>query len=318
MNFDGMNSAPSQGEVLDVAVLLGGESSERDISLASGICVAAALEASGHHVAAFDPTDGDLFGINWSQFDVCYVALHGGAGEGGLVQRDLEELAIPYTGSGPVASRLALSKMAAKERFAQHDVPTPEAICFRASKTDDPVVPQFGSLGFPVVIKPDGQGSSLGLGLARSPEEVASCIDAARAYESCLVAERLIEGREFTVAVLDRQPLPALEILPTRTLFDAEDKLGRQPAASRFPERHLSAQVENVAVEAAEALGTRGLVRVDLMLDRQGQPWVLEVNTIPGMTERSIVPRIARQAGMSMPQLCDHLVRACIAEAVLA
>ncbi|MGB6042358.1 MAG: hypothetical protein WBF93_04280, partial [Pirellulales bacterium] len=148
---------------LDIAVLAGGDSSEREVSLASGRRVAWALEQKGHGVAVFDPCDGDLFGINWNQFDACFVALHGGAGEDGRVQLQLEELAVPYTGSGPVVSRLAISKSATKDRLQQCAVPTPAAYSFR--RDDDPaqIAAKVRRLGFPVVVKPDGQGSSLGV-----------------------------------------------------------------------------------------------------------------------------------------------------------
>ncbi|MCE9545059.1 MAG: D-alanine--D-alanine ligase [Planctomycetia bacterium] len=300
---------------LDIAVLCGGDSSQREVSLASGEAVAAALLAAGHNVAVFDPSDAELTALNWHQFDACFIALHGGEGEDGRVQSVLDQLGVPYTGSGPDASRLAMSKWATKERLRQHGIATPPAVTIHA---DDPlleVVRRVRSLGFPLVVKPDGQGCSLGVGVARCLDDLTECLARAAEYESSLLAEKLIVGREMTVAIVDGEPLPPLEIVHDGPLFDFDAKHHSPATTLRVPEVHDSAALVAVqtAMKAAAALETRCLVRVDLIVDGAGCPWVLELNTSPDMTERSLAPRAASAAGLKLSALCDQLIRKCLA-----
>ncbi len=302
-----------------VAVLLGGQSSERGISLSSGRCVAAALRDGGHDVRTIDPAEVALLSVDWSQFDACFIALHGGAGEDGRVQRVLEEIGIPHTGSGPAASRIAMSKSATKGCFLRHAVPTPPGISFRAGSDESAaaaVVARLRRLPFPLIVKPDGQGCSLGVSVAASESKIPMAIEAASRYESRLLAEPMIAGREFTVALMDRRPLPALEIVGSRAVFDYDSKFGDVPVEHRFPPEAETADLKALAVEAADAVGTRGLCRIDMIRDHEGQVWILEVNTVPGMTEQSLVPMAAEKAGIGMPQLCDLLIRACTCEEV--
>jgi len=301
---------------LDVAVLYGGASAEREISLLSGLAVAGALEVIGHHVAAFDPSEVELTGVNWRQFDACFIALHGGAGEDGRVQTILDSLGVPYTGSGPRASRLAMSKMMAKERLLAAGVLTPPAVSL--SSRDDLVemARQVRPLGFPLVIKPDNQGCSLGVTVAECLDELPDCLAAARRYGSALLAERFVRGREMTVAVVDREVLPVLEIEHGRELFDFGAKFDSdQDVVVRAADINdpAVAAAADAALAAAETLDTRGLARIDLMVDAQWRPWILEINTVPGMTHRSLAPRAAALAGWEMPEFCDTLVRACVA-----
>ncbi|MDH3719247.1 MAG: D-alanine--D-alanine ligase [Planctomycetota bacterium] len=317
MLFHTYDSAPAETELYDIAVLAGGDSAERQISVASGHRVAGALEEFGHQVAVFDPEDADLFGINWNEFDACFIALHGGAGEDGRIQVQLEELCVPYTGSGPVTSRLALSKSATKDRLHRCGVSTPPHFSFHKTDSLPKILARVRRLGFPLIVKPDGQGCSLGVTVADDADSLAESIEAAGRFESYLLAEQTITGREFTVAVIDRQPLPALEIIhPCRT-FDYDLKYGAEAVRHEFPDDEAASTAQQTAVAAADALGTRGLVRVDLITDREGQAWVLEVNTIPGMTTHSLAPLAAAQAELSMPQFCDRLVRLCLPQAIV-
>ena len=297
--------------LLRVALLAGGDSAERKVSLASGAQVAAALEARGHAVDSFDPAETPLKQICWGRYDICFIALHGGAGEDGRVQAELEELVVPYTGSGPKASRLAMSKSAAKRRFERRNVPTAAAVTFEATELFSDVASRVSRIGYPIVVKPDGQGSSLGIGLAADERQLAArAIDASR-YDSRLLAERHIEGREFTVAVLGRRALPLLEIVAPGGWFDYRAKYESDATAFRFDVGLPEATVENVeavAVAAAAALGTSGLVRVDLLLDRLGRPWVLEVNTVPGLTSHSLAPKAAARAGYDFAALCEWML----------
>ncbi len=305
----------------DVAVLAGGVSAERAVSLASGRAVQAALCQFGHFATLFDPAEIDLEDIAWRNFDVGFICLHGGAGENGRVQLQLEEIGVPYTGSQPLACRLAMSKIAAKERFARRGLATPESISLRAGDPTPQLLQQVARFGFPAVIKPDSQGSSLGVGLVAAPDDVPDAIANAKRFESVLLAERYVPGRELTVTLLDEQPLPVLQIEPERALFDYENKCTPQPGSIRALDESdpVSVAAQTLAVEAARALGTRGLVRVDLIADEAtGELWLLEVNAVPGMTARSLAPLAARHAGIDMSMLCDALARAALATEVHA
>ncbi len=305
-----------ESAVWRVAVLAGGDSAERSVSLRSGTGVADALSAAGHRVTSIDLSERPLAHVDWSLFDAAFIALHGGAGEDGRVQQQLEDLGVAYTGSSPAACRLAMSKSAAKERFRQCGVPTPPFLLFNASDAIDVVARRATRLGYPLVIKPDGQGSSLGVAIADGQDDLATEIAAAAEFDRSLLAEAFVRGREFTVAVLSDRPLPLLEIVSPQRIFSYEFKYHSSQTQYSF-DFELGAQSRGALVQAAvgatQAIGTSGLARVDLMLDDGGQVWVLEVNTSPGMTARSLAPQAAARAGLDMPALCNLLVRKCLA-----
>ncbi|MBS0210808.1 MAG: D-alanine--D-alanine ligase [Planctomycetes bacterium] len=299
-------------ETLSIAVLAGGDSAERAVSLASGSEAAAALASLGHRVEQFDPLNTPITSIDWPRFDICFLALHGGAGEDGRVQQQLDELSVVYTGSGPAASRMAMSKSAAKHRFVEARVPTPTAMEFGEHDVLATIARECATLGWPLAIKPEGQGSSLGVGRADNAEQLAACVTASRQYDPLVLVEPWIDGREFTVTILGREPLPLLEIVAPGPVFDYDAKYLAEDTVYRFDSGLPADQIvrlRSVSVAAAAALDTRGLVRVDLMLDRAGRPWVLEVNTIPGLTPTSLAPRAAAQAGFDLPALCEWMVR---------
>jgi D-alanine-D-alanine ligase len=309
---------PSIASALGIVVLSGGDSAEREVSLRSGNAVAAALAAGGHQVTRIDPLQCDLERVDWSLFDVCFVALHGGAGEDGRVQQQLEQIGVPYTGSGPQASRRAMSKSASKRLFHEHGVPTPPHVRINERDSADDIAARVAPLGFPLIIKPDGQGSSLGVATANTPADLLRAAAQSLAYGRLAIAEPLVAGREFTVAVLDEQALPLIEIIAPDRVFSYDAKYHSSRTETRFDfalSAAKRAEVSSAAVAAAAALGTRGLVRVDVMLGDDGQPWVLEVNTIPGMTARSLAPQAALRAGLEMAELCDLLARRCLAVA---
>lgn len=298
-----------------VAVLAGGDSAERAVSLASGKQVCQALEAAQHTAEVFDPAVIDLAHIPWSRFDACFIALHGGSGEDGRVQRQLESLGVSYTGSGPAASRLAMSKSASKERFLQAGIPTLPYVLFHEADPLEQIARKLSALRYPLAIKPDGQGSSLGVGFAQSVEELSERIADSRRYDPFVLAEPWIDGREFTVAILGRRPLPLLEIATPRGFFDYEAKYENGTTEYRFDtglSAGVQAEILTAAVGAAAALDTAGLVRVDVMLDRNRRPWVLEVNTVPGLTDHSLAPKAAAREGLDMPGLCAFMVRDCL------
>lgn len=297
---------------LRVAVLAGGDSPERDVSLAGGATVVDALQTIGHHVDMIDPAERDLAGLDWERFDGCFLALRGGAGEDGRLQSQLKRWHVPYTGSGPAASRMARSKSAAKQVFLRAGIRTPGFILIDHEAAAQTVADQIEAVGFPVVVKPDSQGSSLGVGVAWRAEQVAQTLAAARRYDRQVMAERYIAGREFTVTVLGRKPLPLLEIVGREEIFDYHSKYSSTVIEYHF-DTGLSPmkmeEIQRTAANAAAALGTAGLVRVDLMLDDCLRLWVLEVNTLPGMTDQGMAPRAAAEVGLDMPALCDWVLQ---------
>jgi D-alanine-D-alanine ligase len=305
---------------LNIVILSGGESAERQVSLASGRAVRRALAAGGHRARSIDSANTDLAAVDWRGVDACFIALHGGAGEDGRVQAQLDSLRVAYTGSGPAASRLAMAKSAAKRAFLRSNVPTPASMTLnRGERCQSASVLGFpADLSFPVVVKPDGEGSSLGVGFAADETELGRRVAEAERFGERVLIERWIDGREFTVALLRRQPLPLIEIITPRGIFDYEAKYESLTTEYRF-EHGLTAECEArliaAAIAAAEALDTDGLVRVDLMLESHASGgdspavWVLEVNTSPGLTEHSLAPKAAEWAGLSLSELCDWMLR---------
>ncbi len=299
-----------------LVVLAGGDSAERAVSLRSGAAVAAALISAGHRARLIDPAEFPVGTVDWSGVDACFIALHGGAGEDGRVQQELQTLGVPYTGSSPRACRLAMSKSASKERFLACDVPTPPFVLIVADDTADHFAERVAPLGYPLIIKPDGQGSSIGLSIVEHPCDLARAIELARRDDPTCIAEAFVRGREFTVAVLDNRALPPIEIVTPERVFSYEAKYSSSLTEYRFDFDLADGQraaLLHAAVAACEALGTSALVRVDAMLDDDGRVWVLEVNTIPGLTQRSLAPRAAARAGLDMAALCELLVRQCLA-----
>jgi len=301
-----------------VALLAGGDSDERAVSLASGAAVQAALSSRGHLAIPLDPAEVDLFSVDWSQFDVAFLALHGRFGEDGQVQQLLEEAGIPYTGSDAAASRLAFSKSAAKERFLQFGVPTPPYVLIHYADDSARIERMVGLVGYPLVVKPDAQGSSLGVSIVRDPRELPAALKRCFEYDSFGVVEQAVVGTEWTVGLLDDLVLPPLRIETPRDFFDYQAKYHADDTRYHFDDEsggallRSSSSIADVAVDACRALGVTGLARVDLRVDRSGQPWLLEVNTIPGMTDHSLVPKAAAHAGIEFAELCERAVIACL------
>ncbi len=309
-----MNQKPRRN--FRVVVLAGGASAERRISLASAASVDQALREAGHQTLVVDPLDVELDQIDWKRFDGCFLSLHGGAGEDGRIQRQLADRGVRFTGSNADASRAAMSKSTAKARFERAGVPTPKYVLIPERAVSDCESPKqidaaIDRLGYPLVIKPDSQGSSLGVGLARGADQLAALLPNSSRFGWPLLAEQYIAGREFTVTVLGRRPLPPLEIVGCKEIFDYDSKYSGNATEYHTPGdlRPITLQkLQSTALHAAVALDTAGMVRVDLILDRNGRAWVLEVNTLPGMTAKSLSPRAARQIGWKMADLCDWIL----------
>ncbi len=295
---------------LAVGVLMGGLSREREVSLLSGRAVAAALQARGHTVEAHDVRPGDVTADLVRDLDAVFIALHGRWGEDGGVQAELEALGTPYTGSGPGASRLAMHKVEAKERFFEAGVPTP---AFRVARRGDEgrLVEAFEVLGPRLVAKPLADGSSFGVSLCDSARSLRRAAEAVWKDDEAVLVERHVEGRELTVGVLGRTPLPLVEVRVPGGWYDFHHKYESDRTEYVF-DHGLPADVERGVVKtslaAHDALGCRDLSRVDLMLAPDGRPVVLEVNTIPGFTDHSLVPKAAAHAGIAFPRLCERIV----------
>jgi D-alanine-D-alanine ligase len=298
-----------------VAVLCGGESHEREISLQSGRAVADGLRARGHEVVCLDPALTPPEAAHFHDVDIAFLALHGRKGEDGEIQCTLERMNVLYTGSGAEASRLAFSKSASKERLFQRGISTPPYVLVH--KFDDPkrTLELALRIGFPLVLKPDAQGSSLGVSLVKSAEQLPAALQNCFHFDDFGVLEQAVPGTEWTVGLLDDEPLPLIQIETLREFFDFTAKYEDAATVYRFefdvPEHVRSAIVET-GWQAAAAVGTKGLARVDIRLDERGRPWVLEVNTIPGLTEHSLVPKAAARAGISLGELCERSIENCL------
>jgi D-alanine-D-alanine ligase len=291
-------------EKLHITVMLGGPGAEREVSLRSGTAVAAALRTLGHQVQELDPQTPAWTLPPGTQ--VVFLALHGTYGEDGTVQRQLEELRVPYTGCGPEASRLAFDKAAAKQRFHQAGVPTAPHLVL-----DSAAAPWPRGWQPPLVVKPVCQGSSVGLQFVRNFEDWSRALTEALQHDSRLLIEEQIMGREATVGILDDQPLPVVEVRPRTGIYDFTSKYTRGATEYFCPaafEPATSRRLQEAALGAFRALQGRDYARVDLMVRPDGQPVVLEVNTLPGMTETSLLPKAAAAAGLDYPTLCQRMI----------
>ncbi|MBE0476278.1 MAG: D-alanine--D-alanine ligase [Coriobacteriia bacterium] len=306
-----------------IAVLMGGRSLEREVSLASGRRVVAALTEMGHKTLALDVTADLVDTLRSERPDVVYIALHGKYGEDGTIQEILEFLDIPYTGPGVTASALAWDKTLSKRLFAQNGIPTPPWVAFTTAAFKEmgaatalDLVPEAVG-GLPVVVKPAEQGSALGLTRVAAPEDLPQALLSALSYGDKALVEKWVEGAELAVSVVggteDRRVLPPVEIEAHSGLFDftAMYTPGETDyfVPARLPEPVL-ATVEELALSVQRLLGCRDVCRVDMVVDREGRPWVLECNTSPGMTETSLLPMAAEAAGIGFGELVELMVRA--------
>ena len=287
---------------------MGGKSAEREISLKSGAMVLNALRKSGVDAHAFDPRDSGLEALKQQGYARAFIALHGRFGEDGTVQGALEYLGIPYTGSGVMASALAMDKWRTKLLWHAAGLPTP-AYQLMDARTDPAVL--AARLGLPLMVKPAREGSSIGMSKVISVEKIAPAYELAAGYDDVVIAERFIEGMELTAAILGDEPLPLIRLETPREFYDYQAKYFADDTRYICPcglpavkERAL----QQTALEAFRVLGCSGWGRVDLMLDRDGNPQLLEVNTIPGMTDHSLVPMAARAKGISFESLAVRIL----------
>ncbi len=330
---------------MKIAVLLGGTSAERDVSLVTGREIAKALSQKGHDVKAIDCAYGAHLIEDWQQdggqiihlkpseiekqrreldrnlldcvrflveekFDAAYLALHGGYGENGQLQALLDLASIPYTGSGVLASAVGMDKNLSKIMFEKYGVPTapwhvlncPESWSANALE----------SLGYPMVVKPNDQGSTVGLTIVKERKDLDGAVRKAFDYGHSVMVEKFVPGREVTVAVLDQLPLPIVEIIPEHGIYDYECKYqagkSRYEVPAKLPEE-LTRKLQAYALAAYRAIGCRHYARVDFRITDDWLPYCLEVNTLPGMTSTSLVPKAARAAGIEFPELVEKIVQ---------
>ena len=298
-----------------VAVLMGGSSAEREVSLRSGAAVAAALRQAGVDARAVD-WDGTLANSSFSNdgFDRFFIALHGRGGEDGQIQSVLDLLGRPYTGSGVLGCALAMDKIRTKLAWRGAGLPTP---AFERVALDCDPATAGRSLGLPVFVKPAREGSSIGISKVELTDDLGSAVELARRYDDEVLIERAVRGGEYTMAIVDGQPLPIIKLETPRSFYDFEAKYTSDdtryicPCGLAAPTADL---VTAVGMRAFEAIGLRGWGRVDFMVDDDGQPWLIEINTVPGMTDHSLVPMAARHAGIDFPELVVAILGASMPE----
>ncbi len=291
-----------------VAVLTGGLSAEREVSLKSGAMVLDALREKGVDAHAFDPAERGLQELVVGGFDRVFIALHGRFGEDGTVQGALELLGIPYTGSGVLASSLAMDKWRTKLVWQAAGIATPRYELLRA-ETDFRAA--AARLGVPIMVKPANEGSSIGMSKVKIEGDLADAYALAAEHDDLVIAEQFIEGCELTAGILGDEPLPLIRLETPRDFYDYHAKYVADDTRYILPcGLPLDAErvIQRESLRAFDALGCRGWGRVDLMLDRTGKPYFLEVNTSPGMTDHSLVPMAARHAGLSFGDLCLRIL----------
>jgi D-alanine-D-alanine ligase len=291
-----------------VAVLMGGPSAEREISLISGKAVLAALRDKRVDAHAFDPAERDLFELRREGFERAFIALHGRFGEDGTVQGALEVLGIPYTGSGVMASALAMDKWRTKLVWEASGVPTPRYAMLRADSDWEKVV---RALGLPVIVKPAREGSTLGLTKVRTAVELKPAYEFAARFDELVLAEEFIEGQELTASILGDTALPLIRIEAPGGNYDYQNKYFTDDTKYHCPagiRPEVEDEIRRVAVKSFRVLGCRGWGRADVMLRPDGSYSFLELNTSPGMTGHSLVPMAAKAAGMSYADLCLRIL----------
>jgi D-alanine-D-alanine ligase len=335
---------------LKILVLMGGTSAERDVSLSSGEAIVKALKQSGHQVLALDTAQGQkllsdngkyipggvkerppdvkelertskqqaleaIHAFDFSNVDVIFLGLHGGQGEDGTIQALLDLTGKPYTGSGVLASALSMDKAMSKKIFEREGIPTPEWLSVReSSKPDDPAIAQRieNSFGFPCVVKPNDQGSTVGLTVVQEKQDLEKAIMCAKEYSEHVLIERYIAGRELTVGVLGDMPLPVVEIIPEHGIYDYHCKYTHGKSKYVCPaeiSREEAEEIQMLGLKAFQTLGCEGYARVDFRYGEDDLFYCLEVNTLPGMTALSLVPMAAKAMGIDFPELVDRIAR---------
>jgi len=301
-----MNAPAKFGKV---AVLLGGKSAEREISLMSGSGVLKALRSKGVDAHAFDPAERDLFDLKREGFARCFIALHGRGGEDGALQGALEVLGVPYTGSGVLGSAIGMDKWRSKMIWLANGLPTPR---YRILCASDDWLAVAREIGLPLIVKPVNEGSTLGLTKVTAASQLQAAYElAAHRYHDLALAEQFIAGPEYTVSIVENAALPLIRIEAPQGNYDYQNKYFTDDTKYICPcglDAPKEQALKALALEAFKLVGCAGWGRIDLMLDANGDPWLLEVNTSPGMTGHSLVPMAARAVGISYEDLCVKIL----------
>ncbi len=296
-----------------VAVLMGGQSSEREISLRSGAAVLDALQEANVDATGID-VSGDVFErLRAGNFDRAFIALHGSLGEDGCIQGGLETIGLPYSGSGVLASGICMNKRMTKQIWSGRGIPTPGFQIIKGSVDPDALVAE---LGLPMILKPVSQGSSIGVTKVDTREGVVPAWEHACDFEDTVMAEQWIEGKEYTVAVLDGQALPAIRLETPRTFYDFDAKYESGDTQYHCPSGLSAARetaIKAQVLQAFAATAASGWGRVDLIVDSHEQPWFLEINTVPGMTDHSLVPMAAKAQGIGFVELVLRILETSLA-----
>ncbi len=307
---------------------MGGTSAEREVSLRSGTAIYNALEGLGYYTAAIDVGPDICNVLNRDRIEIAFLALHGGYGENGSIQGMLDVLGIPYTGSGVLASALAMDKEASKKIFLYHNIPVPPFVVVKRSTSSSlqlPLHPTFSKGGhrrgiefdLPWVVKPTTEGSSIGVNIVRDETNFEQALETAYSYGSRVIVEKYISGKEVHMGILNGKVLGGVEVRPSLEFYNYDAKYTSGLTEYVLPPEMNSKAYEKAkkaALSAHIALGCKGATRVDLRVDAEDNPYVLEVNTIPGMTETSLLPKIANLTGFDFPALIEEIIRGVIHE----
>lgn len=299
-----------------IGVLAGGTSAEREVSLKSGNAILKALRDSGYNAVFIDASGNLCEALKTNEIEIAFLALHGGHGENGAVQGLLEVSGIPYTGSGILASAVAMDKIASKKVFLHHGISvTPFSVLNRLDCFKDPIIRTM-PFDMPWVVKPSAEGSSIGVSIVKTEGELEDALKSAFSYGETVIIEKYVKGKEIQIGILGDRALGGVEVRPSKEFYSYEAKY--TPGMTRYilPPEIGETDYERLcasALEAHRALGCRGFSRVDFILDGAGVPYILEVNTLPGMTETSLLPKIAKLAGMEFPQLVEEMLRLAVA-----
>ena len=297
---------------LRITVLAGGDSAERKVSLESGTCVADELQARGHKVLLFDPAGQALNEIP-RDTDIVFPMLHGTGGEDGTLQHSLQQLGIPWFGSSAAASALTFDKAATRKILANAGLPVVPGMALPHDATKEQIHIASRRIGFPQVVKPAAQGSSVGISIVDAESEVEHAAAEAARWSHTFLIEKFIAGREITVPVINGDVYPVIEILPAARWYNYSAKYTDESTRYQVAPDNLPANLFDIVLAACETCGVAGISRTDLRLDSDGQPWILEINTIPGMTSHSLVPMSIRAYGQNVGELSERLLLETIA-----
>ncbi len=299
-----------------IGVLMGGMSTERDISLRSGQAVYDALIQKGYNVIKIDVGKDVYEQLTKEKIDIAFIALHGKYGEDGAIQGLLEIIGIPYTGSGVLSSAVCANKVLAKKIFMLNKIPTPAFMSLGVKELKnmgvESFISRFKAPGSPLIVKPNSQGSTIGVSIINDKKDFVGAIKRALRYDDTVLIERFVKGRELTVGILNGRTLPVIEIRPKSGIYDFKAKytkgMTEYIAPAPLP-KTLEKKVNSIALKAFNSLGCRGAARVDIMLDYKNRLYVLEVNTIPGMTEMSLLPKAALCTGIGFAEMVEEILK---------